>query len=60
MGEKIILTKNKFEILEYWSSTEFEEHEAVVFNYFGTKIMLCADEIVQLYEYLMKHMEDKQ
>ena len=60
MNKKIVITKNKFEILEYWNSTQFEEREVIVFNCFGTKIILFADEVIQLYEYLMKHREQNE
>lgn len=52
----IVINKDKFEILEYqYDGGEFVPDDFVAANYFGQKIYLTGDEIIVLYEYLMKH-----
>jgi hypothetical protein len=52
----IIITKNKFEILEYQCEKgELVPDDFVGVNYFGEKIFLTGSEIIMLYEYLMRH-----
>lgn len=53
MEEKIVLTKDKFEILGYYKYKGVED--SVRFNFFGQIMSLYENEIIQLYEFLMKN-----